>query len=61
MLGPIKVKVFCGDITKETVEAIVNSTTTSLDLNTGEFVCDIALHLMNGSFRYMTQEGYSGR
>ncbi|KAI2647983.1 Protein mono-ADP-ribosyltransferase PARP14 [Labeo rohita] len=35
MLGPIKVKVFCGDITKETVEAIVNSTTTSLDLNTG--------------------------
>ncbi|KAL1267282.1 hypothetical protein QQF64_032645 [Cirrhinus molitorella] len=35
MMGPIKVKVVCGDITKETVEAIVNSTTTSLDLNTG--------------------------
>ncbi|XP_042611132.1 protein mono-ADP-ribosyltransferase PARP14-like isoform X1 [Cyprinus carpio] len=35
MMGPIKVKVFSGDITKETVEAIVNSTTTSLDLNTG--------------------------
>uniref|UniRef100_A0A673HF62 Poly [ADP-ribose] polymerase n=1 Tax=Sinocyclocheilus rhinocerous TaxID=307959 RepID=A0A673HF62_9TELE len=34
MMGPIKVKVLCGDITKETVEAIVNSTTTSLDLNT---------------------------
>ncbi|XP_059356739.1 protein mono-ADP-ribosyltransferase PARP14-like [Carassius carassius] len=35
LMGPIKVKVFSGDITKETVEAIVNSTTTSLDLNTG--------------------------
>ncbi|XP_073701331.1 protein mono-ADP-ribosyltransferase PARP14 [Garra rufa] len=35
LMGPIKVKVLCGDITKETVEAIVNSTTTSLDLNTG--------------------------
>uniref|UniRef100_A0A8C1DMJ2 Poly [ADP-ribose] polymerase n=1 Tax=Cyprinus carpio carpio TaxID=630221 RepID=A0A8C1DMJ2_CYPCA len=35
MMGPIKVKVFSGDITQETVEAIVNSTTTSLDLNTG--------------------------
>ncbi|XP_016110503.1 poly [ADP-ribose] polymerase 14-like, partial [Sinocyclocheilus grahami] len=35
MMGLIKVKVLCGDITKETVEAIVNSTTTSLDLNTG--------------------------
>ncbi|KTF81103.1 hypothetical protein cypCar_00043305 [Cyprinus carpio] len=34
MMGPIKVKVFSGDITQETVEAIVNSTTTSLDLNT---------------------------
>ncbi|XP_052421006.1 protein mono-ADP-ribosyltransferase PARP14 [Carassius gibelio] len=35
LMGPIKVKVFSGDITKEIVEAIVNSTTTSLDLNTG--------------------------
>ncbi len=41
-MGPIKVKVFSGDITKETVEAIVNSTTTSLDLNTGEFAFDIS-------------------
>lgn len=49
-MGPIKVKVFSGDITKETVEAIVNSTTTSLDLNTGEFAFDIALNLMNGYF-----------
>lgn len=31
----MKVKVTCGDITKETAEAIVNSTTTSLDLSTG--------------------------
>ncbi|XP_016114535.1 poly [ADP-ribose] polymerase 14-like [Sinocyclocheilus grahami] len=35
MMGPVKVRVFSGDITKETVEAIVNSTTTSLDFNTG--------------------------
>ncbi|KAI7804232.1 hypothetical protein IRJ41_002332 [Triplophysa rosa] len=35
IIGPVKVKVTCGDITKETVDAIVNSTTTSLDLNTG--------------------------
>jgi len=38
IIGPIKVKVFSGDITKETVEAIVNSTNTSLNLNSGEFV-----------------------
>lgn len=37
IIGPMRVKVTCGDITKETVDAIVNSTTTSLDLNTGEF------------------------
>ncbi|XP_051997806.1 protein mono-ADP-ribosyltransferase PARP14-like [Xyrauchen texanus] len=35
MIGPMKVKVLCGDITKETVDAIVNSTTTSLDLSSG--------------------------
>ncbi|XP_063070156.1 protein mono-ADP-ribosyltransferase PARP14-like [Engraulis encrasicolus] len=35
MIGKIKVKVFCGDLTKETTDAIVNSTTTSLDLNSG--------------------------
>ncbi|KAG1944967.1 poly [ADP-ribose] polymerase [Pimephales promelas] len=35
IIGPIKVKVFSGDITKETVEAIVNSTNTSLNLNSG--------------------------
>ncbi|XP_067265758.1 protein mono-ADP-ribosyltransferase PARP14-like [Chanodichthys erythropterus] len=35
ILSPIRVKVCSGDITKETVEAIVNSTNTSLDLNSG--------------------------
>ncbi|XP_063069030.1 protein mono-ADP-ribosyltransferase PARP14-like [Engraulis encrasicolus] len=35
IIGQIKVKVFCGDLTKETTDAIVNSTTTSLDLNSG--------------------------
>ncbi|XP_056611144.1 protein mono-ADP-ribosyltransferase PARP14-like [Triplophysa dalaica] len=35
IIGPMRVKVTCGDITKETMDAIVNSTTTSLDLNTG--------------------------
>ncbi|XP_076119600.1 protein mono-ADP-ribosyltransferase PARP14 isoform X2 [Alosa pseudoharengus] len=35
MIGQIKVKVFCGDITKETTQAIVSSTNTSLDLNSG--------------------------
>ncbi|XP_076854433.1 poly(ADP-ribose) polymerase family member 14-related sequence 3 isoform X2 [Brachyhypopomus gauderio] len=35
VIGPIKVKVHCGDITKQTTEAIVSSTNTSLNLNTG--------------------------
>ncbi|KAL2081249.1 hypothetical protein ACEWY4_023102 [Coilia grayii] len=35
MIGQVKVKVFCGDITKETTEAIVSSTNTSLDLSSG--------------------------
>ncbi|KAL0963918.1 hypothetical protein UPYG_G00315340 [Umbra pygmaea] len=35
LVGPVKVKVLCGDITKETTDAIVSSTNTSLDLNTG--------------------------
>ncbi len=54
MMGPIKVKVFSGDITKETVEAIVNSTTTSLDLNTGEFAFDITLNLIDGYFQTLS-------
>lgn len=36
MIGKIKVKVFCGDITKEKTEAIVSSTNTSLDLSSGK-------------------------
>ncbi|KAL4635573.1 poly ADP-ribose polymerase 14-like [Arapaima gigas] len=35
IMGPIKVKAVYGDITKETTNAIVNSTNTNLDLNTG--------------------------
>ncbi|XP_066542681.1 protein mono-ADP-ribosyltransferase PARP14-like isoform X3 [Hoplias malabaricus] len=35
LIGQIKVKVLCGDITKETTEAIVSSTNTSLDLSSG--------------------------
>ncbi|XP_067300743.1 protein mono-ADP-ribosyltransferase PARP14-like [Pseudorasbora parva] len=35
IMGTIRVKVLSGDITKERVEAIVNSTNTSLDLNSG--------------------------
>ncbi|XP_029937054.1 protein mono-ADP-ribosyltransferase PARP14 isoform X2 [Myripristis murdjan] len=35
MIGPVKVKLFCGDITKEKTDAIVSSTNTSLTLNTG--------------------------
>ncbi|XP_030643397.1 protein mono-ADP-ribosyltransferase PARP14 [Chanos chanos] len=35
MIGPLKVKVLCGDITKETTEAIVSSTNTTLNLSTG--------------------------
>ncbi|XP_026783862.3 protein mono-ADP-ribosyltransferase PARP14 isoform X1 [Pangasianodon hypophthalmus] len=34
-IGTIKVKVFCGDITKETTDAIVSSTNTSLNLSSG--------------------------
>lgn len=32
----MKVKVVCGDITKEKTDAIVNSTNSSLDLNSGK-------------------------
>ncbi|XP_060731719.1 uncharacterized protein parp14rs3 isoform X3 [Tachysurus vachellii] len=35
IIGPIKVKVLCGDITKATTDAIVSSTNTSLDLSSG--------------------------
>lgn len=35
IIGQIKVKVFCGNITKETTDAIVSSTNTSLDLSSG--------------------------
>ncbi|XP_048863184.1 uncharacterized protein parp14rs3 [Brienomyrus brachyistius] len=35
VMGPIDVEAVCGDITKETTDAIVNSTNTSLNLNTG--------------------------
>uniref|UniRef100_UPI003AADD9EC uncharacterized protein parp14rs3 isoform X1 n=1 Tax=Centroberyx gerrardi TaxID=166262 RepID=UPI003AADD9EC len=35
MIGPVKVKVLCGDITKETTDAIVSSTDTSLSLSSG--------------------------
>nr|XP_023678134.1 poly [ADP-ribose] polymerase 14-like isoform X2 [Paramormyrops kingsleyae] len=35
VMGPIDIKAFCGDITKETTDAVVNSTNTSLNLNTG--------------------------
>ncbi|XP_017550531.2 protein mono-ADP-ribosyltransferase PARP14 isoform X1 [Pygocentrus nattereri] len=35
IIGHVKVKVFCGDITKELTEAIVNSTNTSLNLSSG--------------------------
>nr|XP_046225291.1 uncharacterized protein LOC124048492 isoform X1 [Oncorhynchus gorbuscha] len=35
IIGPVKVKVVCGDITKEKTDAIVSSTNTSLDLNCG--------------------------
>ncbi|XP_062390721.1 protein mono-ADP-ribosyltransferase PARP14 [Sardina pilchardus] len=35
MIGQVKVKVFCSDITKETTQAIVSSTNTSLDLSSG--------------------------
>ncbi|KAF5890242.1 poly [ADP-ribose] polymerase 14-like, partial [Clarias magur] len=34
-IGRIRVKVLCGDITKETTDAIVSSTNTNLNLNTG--------------------------
>uniref|UniRef100_A0A4W5QIH1 Poly [ADP-ribose] polymerase n=1 Tax=Hucho hucho TaxID=62062 RepID=A0A4W5QIH1_9TELE len=34
-IGPVKVKVVCGDITKEKTDAIVSSTNSSLDLNRG--------------------------
>ncbi|KAI4880408.1 hypothetical protein NFI96_019082 [Prochilodus magdalenae] len=35
LIGQVKVKVLCGDITKETTEAIVSSTNTSLNLSSG--------------------------
>ncbi|XP_031657998.1 uncharacterized protein LOC109867464 [Oncorhynchus kisutch] len=35
VIGPVKVKVVCGDITKEKTDAIVSSTNSSLDLNSG--------------------------
>ncbi|KAI5107530.1 poly [ADP-ribose] polymerase 14 isoform X2 [Silurus meridionalis] len=35
IIGPIKVKVLCGDITKATTDAIVSSTNTSLNLSSG--------------------------
>lgn len=38
IIGPVKVKVACGDITKEMTEAIVNSTTTKLNLSTGDYL-----------------------
>lgn len=34
-VGPIQVKVLCGDITKETTDAIVSSTNTNLNLTSG--------------------------
>lgn len=37
VIGQIKVKVLCGDITKETTEAIVSSTNTNLNLSSGNF------------------------
>ncbi|KAI4880407.1 hypothetical protein NFI96_019081, partial [Prochilodus magdalenae] len=38
LIGQVKVKVLCGDITKETTEAIVSSTNTSLDLRSGKML-----------------------
>ncbi|CAL8234415.1 unnamed protein product, partial [Arctogadus glacialis] len=35
LIRPVKVKLFCGDITKEKTDAIVSSTNTSLNLNSG--------------------------
>ncbi|XP_061089955.1 protein mono-ADP-ribosyltransferase PARP14-like [Conger conger] len=35
IMGPIKVKALCGDITQETTDVIVSSTNTSLDLSSG--------------------------
>ncbi|XP_059895470.1 protein mono-ADP-ribosyltransferase PARP14-like [Gadus macrocephalus] len=35
LIGPVKVKLFCGDITKEKTDAIVSSTNASLNLNSG--------------------------
>ncbi|KAJ8247116.1 hypothetical protein GJAV_G00258930 [Gymnothorax javanicus] len=35
IMGPIKVKALCGDITKERTDVIVNSTNTNLDLSKG--------------------------
>ncbi|CAL8267046.1 unnamed protein product [Lota lota] len=35
LIGPVKVKLFCGDITKEKTDAIVSSTNTSLNLASG--------------------------
>ena len=35
-IGRVKVKLFCGDITKEKTDAIVSSTNASLNLNSGK-------------------------
>ncbi|KAG7463857.1 hypothetical protein MATL_G00181160 [Megalops atlanticus] len=35
LIGPIKVRAVCGNITEERTDAIVNSTNTTLDLNSG--------------------------
>jgi len=35
-MGSVKVKVFCGDITKEKADAIVNSTNATLNLPSGK-------------------------
>ena len=35
-IGPVKVKLLCGDITKEKTDAIVSTTNTSLNLFSGK-------------------------
>ena len=36
LIRPVKVKLFCGDITKEKTDAIVSSTNASLNRNSGK-------------------------
>ena len=36
LIGPVKVKVYSGDITKEKTDAIVSSTNTTLNLTSGK-------------------------